>query len=181
MPEPGPKPQPSQPVRALRERLVAELVSRLAGNRLLGVVGASGSGKSSALRAGLLASLADDVLREAHRLGLTGVHSVEVTGIEDFAAMEQDGELRLRVLQAIPLVRLDQAIAVGLRSGFGSDWLRIGGVKMFLDGALGSRTAWMRQPYEGGAAGEGVGERVPKGWVGRAAVRIVVALEEHEA
>ena len=45
-----------------RERLVAELVSRLAGNRLLGVVGASGSGKSSLLRAGLLAALADDVL-----------------------------------------------------------------------------------------------------------------------
>lgn len=45
-----------------RERLVAELVARLAGSRLLGVVGASGSGKSSAVRAGLLASLADDVL-----------------------------------------------------------------------------------------------------------------------
>lgn len=45
-----------------RERLVAELVSRLAGTRLLGVVGASGSGKSSAVRAGLLAALADDVL-----------------------------------------------------------------------------------------------------------------------
>jgi WD40 repeat protein len=45
-----------------RERLVAELVSRLAGTRLLAVVGASGSGKSSAVRAGLLAALADDVL-----------------------------------------------------------------------------------------------------------------------
>lgn len=93
-----------------------------------------------------------DAQAEAHRLGLTGVHSVEVTGIEDFAAMEQDGVLRLRVLQAIPLARLDHAIAVGLRSGFGGAWLRIGGVKMFLDGALGSRTAWLRQPYEGGAA-----------------------------
>ena len=45
-----------------RERLVAELVSRLAGTRLLALVGASGSGKSSALRAGLLAALATDVL-----------------------------------------------------------------------------------------------------------------------
>ncbi|MBW3570241.1 MAG: amidohydrolase [Gemmatimonadetes bacterium] len=89
---------------------------------------------------------------EAHRLGLTAVHSVEVTGLEDFAAMEQDDLLRLRVLQSIPLPRLDHAIAVGLRSGFWSEWLRIGGVKMFMDGALGSRTAWMRQPYEGGAA-----------------------------
>ncbi len=45
-----------------RERLVAELVSRLAGSRLLTLVGASGSGKSSALRAGLLSALAADVL-----------------------------------------------------------------------------------------------------------------------
>jgi WD40 repeat protein len=45
-----------------RERLVAELVARLAGSRLLALVGASGSGKSSALQAGLLAALATDVL-----------------------------------------------------------------------------------------------------------------------
>jgi predicted amidohydrolase YtcJ len=83
-----------------------------------------------------------------HAMGVTGVHSVEVTGLEDFAALEQDGALRLRVLQAIPLPRLDAALEVGLRSGFGSEWLRVGGVKMFLDGALGSRTAWMREPYE---------------------------------
>jgi predicted amidohydrolase YtcJ len=99
-------------------------------------------------------------LREAqatlHALGVTGVHSVEVTGLEDFAAMEQDGELRLRVLQAIPLPRLEHAVGVGLCSGFGSAWLRIGGVKMFLDGALGSRTAWMREPYEGTTADVGI-------------------------
>jgi DNA-binding SARP family transcriptional activator/outer membrane protein assembly factor BamB len=45
-----------------RERLVAELLSRLASTRLLAIVGASGSGKSSALRAGMLAALAQDVL-----------------------------------------------------------------------------------------------------------------------
>jgi DNA-binding SARP family transcriptional activator/WD40 repeat protein len=45
-----------------RERLVAELVARLAATRLLALVGASGSGKSSALRAGLLAALRRDVL-----------------------------------------------------------------------------------------------------------------------
>ena len=97
-----------------------------------------------------------DAQRALHGMGLTGVHSVEVTGLEDFGRMEEDGELRLRVLQAIPLARLDHALAVGLRSGFGSEWLRIGGVKMFLDGALGSRTAWMREPYEGTADERGI-------------------------
>jgi WD40 repeat protein/DNA-binding SARP family transcriptional activator len=45
-----------------RERLVAEMVARLAGAPLMGIVGPSGSGKSSALRAGLLAALAAGVL-----------------------------------------------------------------------------------------------------------------------
>ena len=92
--------------------------------------------------------------RELHRLGLTGVHSVEVTGLEDFSALAEEGALRLRVLQAIPLARLGAAVETGLRSGFGGEWLRIGGVKMFLDGALGSRTAWLREPYTGA---DGVG------------------------
>jgi DNA-binding SARP family transcriptional activator/WD40 repeat protein len=45
-----------------RERLVAELVARLVGSPLVGIVGASGSGKSSLLRAGLLAELDRGVL-----------------------------------------------------------------------------------------------------------------------
>ncbi|MEA2138318.1 MAG: hypothetical protein QOG56_1468 [Solirubrobacteraceae bacterium] len=45
-----------------RERLVAELVARLVGTPLLGVVGPSGSGKSSLLRAGLLPALSDGML-----------------------------------------------------------------------------------------------------------------------
>ena len=50
-----------------RERLVAELVARLAGAPLMAVVGPSGSGKSSALRAGLLAALAAGVLPGCER------------------------------------------------------------------------------------------------------------------
>ncbi|HEX8696803.1 MAG TPA: amidohydrolase [Longimicrobium sp.] len=94
--------------------------------------------------------------RRVHRLGLTGLHSVEVTGMEDFAALDAEGLLRLRVLQAIPLPRLDAAIQVGVRSGFGGERLRVGGVKMFLDGALGSRTAWMREPYAGTGGDRGI-------------------------
>jgi len=50
-----------------RERLVAEMVARLTGAPLMGVVGPSGSGKSSALRAGLLAALAAGVLPGSER------------------------------------------------------------------------------------------------------------------
>jgi WD40 repeat protein/DNA-binding SARP family transcriptional activator len=50
-----------------RERLVAEMVARLVGASLLGVVGPSGSGKSSAVRAGLLPALASGVLPGSER------------------------------------------------------------------------------------------------------------------
>jgi predicted amidohydrolase YtcJ len=95
-----------------------------------------------------------DAQRALHALGITGVHSlpgIHVPNPEPLAACEAlraAGRLQLRVLQHIRLEYLDEAIRLGLRSGFGGDWIRIGGVKMFLDGALGSRTAWMREPYE---------------------------------
>ena len=50
-----------------RERLVADLVARVPGSRLMGIVGPSGSGKSSALRAGLLAALQAGVLPGSER------------------------------------------------------------------------------------------------------------------
>lgn len=84
-----------------------------------------------------------------HRLGVTGVHCVEPDSLGILEALRAADRLALRVLQALPLAGLDDAIRLGLRSGFGGEWLRIGGVKMFLDGALGSRTALLREPYEG--------------------------------
>ncbi len=88
---------------------------------------------------------------EAHRLGLTGIHNVE--GPEVLAAfrdLERDDTLRLRVLFQPPVNQVPTLLAHGARSGSGSEWLMLGGVKFFLDGTLGSRTAWMLEPYEGG-------------------------------
>jgi predicted amidohydrolase YtcJ len=48
----------------------------------------------------------------------------------------------------LPVEALDHVIGAGLRSGFGDAWLRIGGIKIFADGALGPKTAWMIEPYE---------------------------------
>lgn len=96
----------------------------------------------------------DDAQAELHALGITGVHSfpgvhlVEPDPLDVLLRLRERGGLRLRVLQHIRVERLDDALRLGLRSGFGDDRLRIGAVKMFLDGALGSRTAWMRRRYE---------------------------------
>ena len=88
--------------------------------------------------------------REAHRLGVTGIHNVEgMAAMSAFERMEARRTLRLRVLFHPPVEALPRLVERGVRSGTGSEWLTVGGVKMFLDGSLGSRTAWMLEPYEG--------------------------------
>ncbi|MDT8305094.1 MAG: amidohydrolase [Anaerolineae bacterium] len=89
--------------------------------------------------------------------GLTGLHDFDGrTSFEALQMLLEAGELGLRVVKNIPVYRLDHAIGIGLRSGFGNDWLRIGGVKIFADGALGPRTAHMIAPYEGEPDSRGI-------------------------
>ncbi|HEY6783827.1 MAG TPA: amidohydrolase [Gemmatimonadales bacterium] len=86
----------------------------------------------------------------AHQLGVTGIQNVEgPDALTAFQKLEEEGALRLRVLAHLPADGLDAALRVGLRSGWGSEWLVTGGVKLFLDGALGSQTALLLDPYEG--------------------------------
>jgi predicted amidohydrolase YtcJ len=66
-----------------------------------------------------------------------------------FKRLEAAGRLGLRVLFHPPVAALPRLIGERVRSGDGSDRLIIGGVKLFLDGSLGSRTAWMLEPYQG--------------------------------
>ena len=90
-------------------------------------------------------------------MGITGVHDFD--GAQCFEALQNlhfVGDLKLRVLKSIPLENLSSAIAVGLRSGFGDDWLRIGGVKIFMDGALGPQTAAMLQAYDNSTNNSGM-------------------------
>ena len=82
------------------------------------------------------------------RMGLTGAHDFDRRAC--FMALQQlhaRNVLKLRVTKSVPLEDLDHAVELGLRTGFGDDWLRIGSVKAFMDGALGPRTAAMFQPY----------------------------------
>ncbi len=88
-------------------------------------------------------------LADCARLGITAVHSCE--GPDAFyalARLEQAGELTARVWHMLPLRALEAAAGCGLVTGYGSERLRIGHVKMFADGALGSATAEMLAPYE---------------------------------
>lgn len=97
-----------------------------------------------------LALLMRDAQAAAHKLGLTGVHDFDSSlALQAFLELESRGELALRVVKGIPHEHLSAAIALGMRTGFGGERLRLGQVKMFSDGALGPQTAWMLAPYEG--------------------------------
>ncbi len=98
-------------------------------------------------------TLADDEYLTAMRAGIKLANARGVTAVHDkdgwlgalrlWQELEEAGSLSLRVWQSIPHDRLDDAVSVGLRSGFGSRYLRLGYLKVFMDGTLGSQTAWM--------------------------------------
>ena len=82
-------------------------------------------------------------------MGITGAHDFD--GISCFTALQildQKNELKLRVVKGIPKTKLEYAIEMGIRTGFGSKMLRFGPLKLFADGALGPRTAAMLSPFE---------------------------------
>ncbi len=87
---------------------------------------------------------------EAWRRGITGIEDLEGSNArEAFRLLHEKGELGLRVDMGIARLDLTAAIAAGLRTGSGDDWLRTGHCKIFTDGALGSQTAALEDPYEG--------------------------------
>jgi predicted amidohydrolase YtcJ len=88
-----------------------------------------------------------DASREGMRVvasrGVVAIHDKDgwLGALEVFEHLLEAGELDLRVWQSFPWERLDDLRALGLRSGFGNDMLRMGYLKGFMDGTLGSATA----------------------------------------
>src|SRR2546423_1525504 len=86
-----------------------------------------------------------DGLRIAAARGVTAVHDKDgwLGALGLWQRLQADGALTLRVWQSIPYDHLDRASAIGLSSRLGDDFLRLGYLKVFMDGTLGSRTALM--------------------------------------
>lgn len=83
-------------------------------------------------------------------LGLTSITDIDGEPCrEAYAAMHADDRLRLRVIKCTRNDDLELAISNGRRSGQGDARFRVGPVKFFSDGALGSQTAHMAAPLVG--------------------------------
>lgn len=82
--------------------------------------------------------------------GVTSVHDMSYVGlpeIEAYRRARDNGRLKTRIYAVIPLVSwrvLQEELA---RNGAGDEWVRIGGLKGFMDGSLGSHTAAMLEPF----------------------------------
>jgi predicted amidohydrolase YtcJ len=79
--------------------------------------------------------------------------STDAYGTPDDLRAYQDareaGELSSRIYCMIGFPHLDRMIASGVRTGFGDDWIRVGGMKATCDGSISERTARLSQPYAG--------------------------------
>jgi predicted amidohydrolase YtcJ len=86
-----------------------------------------------------------DGVKLANARGVTSVHDKDgwLGALRLWLKLEEQGRLSLRVWQSIPHESLAAAKEVGLRSGIGGPLLRLGYLKVFMDGTLGSQTAWM--------------------------------------
>jgi predicted amidohydrolase YtcJ len=93
-----------------------------------------------------------------HAQGIVGAAEPGLTPAEmgSYQAAHAEGELRLRTF-AMPLADTDLPVeellagfrGIGVRTGFGDDWLRIGGVKVYLDGTGSFGSALLRDPWPG--------------------------------
>jgi predicted amidohydrolase YtcJ len=90
------------------------------------------------------------IIPQLYALGITSVHSCENMRIWSlFQELSKRKELEIRICMHPPQEAADAIIQNGLRSGYGDEWLRLGGLKYFIDGSLGSQSAEMFENFKG--------------------------------
>ncbi len=87
-------------------------------------------------------------MREAARLGVTSIQDVTPwESWEVFQRARQTNQLTVRIYSRTPLAQWQKQVDWVQEHGIGNDWLKLGGLKAFMDGSLGSTTAYFFKPY----------------------------------
>jgi predicted amidohydrolase YtcJ len=92
-------------------------------------------------------------IRHASEHGLTSVHDLPyhpsdfVASLGAYQEILKSGRLATRLCLYVPIDEIETVKRLGLKSSFGNDFLKIGGLKGFVDGGLGARTALFFEPY----------------------------------
>ncbi len=90
-------------------------------------------------------------LAHAASLGVTSVQDMnpDYADIAVYSELLQSGELTTRIYVAPYITGVDDQAKLGIRHAFGGSFLRIGAVKAYADGSLGSSTAYFFEPFIG--------------------------------
>jgi len=105
-------------------------------------------------------------LTEAARLGVTSIQ--DITSWQDYEGYKrfsESGRLTVRVYARTPMSQWQRQAETIARDGAGDDWLRLGGLKAFMDGSLGSTTALFFEPFSDSPNTSGlmVDDNIPEG------------------
>jgi predicted amidohydrolase YtcJ len=87
--------------------------------------------------------------RKLAKLGITSLHCIvsDLNELIELRRLKRKGEIPQSIYAIVPLTLLDQLTALGLATERGEEGFRIGGLKLYLDGSLGARTAALNAPY----------------------------------
>jgi predicted amidohydrolase YtcJ len=97
-----------------------------------------------------LESMIVDAQKSLWRFGITSIHDFDSwLCYLALQSLHHRGELGLRVCKNVRYEDLEYAIDAGVCTGSGDLWVMIGNIKVFTDGALGTQTAALLEPYEG--------------------------------
>jgi len=92
----------------------------------------------------------------AASLGVTSVQEAGTPDVGVYHELLRSGRLKTRIYAAGVLSEWQRQGNAGIRAAFGSDMLRVGSLKGYSDGSLGSRTAWFFEPYHDDAQTSGI-------------------------
>ncbi|GCE18603.1 amidohydrolase [Dictyobacter kobayashii] len=100
--------------------------------------------------------LLEEALAQLQRSGITTIHDIEgELSLNIFRQLRDEGKLGVRVQMIMPRQMLAQLPALGVNNAE-NDLLRVGGIKIFADGTLGSQTAAMLHSFEGSPGNRGI-------------------------
>ncbi len=109
---------------------------------------------------------AEASVRHAAENGVTSVNEMaDASSLEIFQEMARRGRLTTRVHVYIPITEVDALARLKLKSPFGDPYLQLAGLKAFMDGSLGSATAYFFEPYTDDPKTSGLlhGQMFPEG------------------
>ncbi len=105
-------------------------------------------------------------LDDAKRFGVTSIQDITFNYNQDpekimedlvtYQKVKKNNKLTCRIYTRLPIDNYKDLVEEGIQYNFGDNFLRIGSLKAYADGSLGSSTAWFFEPYENDSANTGL-------------------------